>query len=142
MNGTPARTLPNKINQIAASIRRFGFTNPVLLDGEGTILAGHGRAAAAKRLGMQEVPTLRLDHLNAAERRAYVLADNKIAANAGWDAELLRLELGALAAEPDLDFDVEITGFETPEIDLILVRVRRPSKKRNPPRRRRIRRPP
>lgn len=74
-----------QIAQIAESIRRFGFTNPVLVSGDGEIIAGHGRVEAAKLLGLTEVPTLALDHLSAADRRAYVLADNKLALNAGWD---------------------------------------------------------
>jgi ParB-like chromosome segregation protein Spo0J len=89
-----ARTHSRKqIKQIAESIRHFGFTNPVLIDGENSILAGHGRVEAARQLGMTSVPCLRVDHLSPAEKRAYVLADNKLALNAGWDEELLALEL-------------------------------------------------
>src|SRR3954466_13477116 len=89
-----ARTHSRKqIKQIAKSIERFGFTNPVLISDERQILAGHGRVEAAKLLGHEQVPTLRLSHLSAAERRAYVLADNKLALNAGWDRELLAIEL-------------------------------------------------
>ena len=92
---TNARTHSRKqIRQIADSIRTFGFTNPVLIDEDGTILAGHGRVEAARLMGMSEVPCLRLDHMSAAQKRAYVLADNKLALNAGWDRELLGLELG------------------------------------------------
>ena len=80
-----------QIRQIAESIRRFGFTNPVLIDGENRILAGHGRVEAARELGMATAPCLRVDHLSPAEKRAYVLADNKLALNAGWDEELLAL---------------------------------------------------
>jgi len=113
-----ARTHSRKqIRQIADSIRRFGFTNPVLIDNGGEIIAGHGRVAAAKLLGLNEVPLLRLSHLSAAEKRAYVLADNKLAEKAGWDRELLAIELQGLI---DLDFEVELTGFEMGEIDLIL----------------------
>jgi len=84
-----ARTHSKKqIRQIAASIERFGFTNPVLVSDEGEIIAGHGRVLAAQQLGMTEVPTLTLSHLSAAERRAYVLADNKLALNAGWDMDM------------------------------------------------------
>ena len=115
-----ARTHSRKqIRQIAASIQQFGFTNPVLIDEAGTILAGHGRVAAAHRLGMAEVPCLRLDHMNEDEKRAYVLADNKLALKAGWDEDLLAAELGALLSA-DLDFDVELTGFTIPEMDGIL----------------------
>jgi DNA modification methylase len=113
-----ARTHSKKqVRQIADSIVRFGFTNPVLISDDGEIIAGHGRVEAAKLLGMKSVPTLRLSHLNAAQRRAYVIADNKLALNAGWDRGLLAIELQALV---DLDFDVEITGFSLAEIDLVL----------------------
>ncbi|WP_299847842.1 DNA methyltransferase [uncultured Roseovarius sp.] len=103
----------------AESIEAFGFTNPVLIDERRTILAGHGRVAGAKLLGMTEVPCLRLDHMSDDEKRAYVLADNKLALNAGWDEDLLAAELGALTSA-DLDFDVSITGFSIPEIDNVL----------------------
>src|SRR4029077_4424522 len=106
-----------QIRQIADSIERFGFTNPVLIDEAGEIIAGHGRVEAAKLLGLSGVPALRVSHLSAAEKRAYVLADNKLAAKAGWDRELLAIELQGLI---DLDFEVELTGFEIPEIDIIL----------------------
>ncbi len=113
-----ARTHSKKqIRQIADSIRRFGFTNPVLIGEDGEIIAGHGRVEAAKLLGLDSVPTVRLAHLNAAQRRAYVLADNKLALNAGWDRELLAIELQGLI---DIDFDVELTGFSPTEIDLVL----------------------
>jgi hypothetical protein len=113
-----ARVHPKKqIRQIADSIQRFGFTNPVLISDDAEIIAGHGRVQAAKLLGMESVPTLRLSHLNAAQRRAYVLADNKLALNAGWDREVLAIELQALA---DLEFDVEVTGFSLAEIDVLL----------------------
>lgn len=113
-----ARTHSKKqVKQIAASIERFGFTNPVLVSDEGDIIAGHGRVEAAKLLGMCTVPTLALSHLNDAERRAYVLADNKLALNAGWDKEILAIELQGLI---DLDFDVELTGFSLAEVDLVL----------------------
>ena len=115
-----ARTHSKKqIRQIAASIRQFGFTNPVLIDEAGTILAGHGRVAAAELLGMTEVPCLRVDHMSEDEKRAYVLADNQLALNAGWDEDLLAAELGALLSA-DLDFDIGITGFSIPELDGVL----------------------
>ena len=115
-----ARTHSKKqIRQIANSIETFGFTNPVLIDETRTILAGHGRVEAAKLLGLGEVPCLRLDYMSEAEKRAYVLADNKLALNAGWDEELLAAELGALMSA-DLDFDVSITGFSIPEIDGVM----------------------
>src|SRR6056297_3107275 len=84
----------DQIRQIADSIRTFGWTNPVLIDEAGGVLAGHGRIEAAKLLGLDEVPVIRLDHMSAAEKRAYILADNKLAENAGWDEELLAIELG------------------------------------------------
>ena len=115
-----ARTHTKKqIRQIAESIEAFGFTNPVLIDERRTILAGHDRVAAAKELGMTELPCLRLDHMSADAKRAYVLADNKLALNAGWDEDFLAAELGALMSA-DLDFDVSITGFSIPEIDNVL----------------------
>ncbi len=108
-----ARTHSKKqIKQIAASIQRFGFTNPVLVSDEGETIAGHGRVEAARLLGRRTVPTLALSHLSEAERRAYVLADNKLALNAGWDMEILAIELLALV---DLEFDVEVTGFSLAE---------------------------
>jgi len=106
-----------QIRQIADSIRHFGFTNPVLVGENGEIIAGHGRVEAAKLLGLEKVPTVRLAHLNPAQRRAYVLADNKLALNAGWDRQLLGIELQGLI---DIDFDVELTGFSSTEIDLVL----------------------
>lgn len=113
-----ARTHSKKqIKQIAASIGRFGFTNPVLVSEDGEIIAGHGRVEAAKSLGWKAVPTIVLAHLSEAERRAYVIADNKLAMNAGWDRDILAIELQALV---DLEFDVELTGFSLAEIDLVL----------------------
>lgn len=108
-----------QIAQLMRSIEAFGWTNPILIDEADGVLAGHGRLEAARRLGLTAVPTIRLDHLSEAQKRAYVIADNKLAENAGWDAELLAIELGALA-EVAIDFDVTITGFETPEIDVLL----------------------
>jgi DNA modification methylase len=107
-----------QVRQIAASIEKFGFVNPILVDGKNGLIAGHGRLAAAKLLGMGDVPTLRVDHLTPAQIRTYVIADNKLAENAGWDRRLLALELQELAAE--LDFDVTVTGFEMAEIDLLI----------------------
>jgi DNA modification methylase len=113
-----ARTHSRKqIRQIADSIERFGFTNPVLVSDESEIIAGHGRVEAAKLLGLKTVPTLRLSHLSPEERRAYVLADNKLALNAGWDQDILAIELQALI---DLDFDVTLTGFSLAEVDFTL----------------------
>ena len=113
-----ARTHSKKqIRQIADSILKFGFCNPVLIDDQGQIIAGHGRVAAAKLLGMRHVPTVRLSHLSEAEKRAYILADNRLAEKAGWDREILAIELQALV---DLNFDVQLTGFEPAEVDLAI----------------------
>jgi ParB-like nuclease domain len=93
-NPRNARThSPRQIKQIAASIQQFGFTNPVLISDDGEIIAGHGRVEAAKLLGYESVPTVRLSHLTPAQRRAYAIADNKLALNAGWDREILAIEL-------------------------------------------------
>ena len=109
-----------QIAQIAASIEKFGFNNPVLIDEADQIMAGHGRVAAAKQLGLSEVPVLRLAHMSELEKRAFVIADNRLAEKAGWDRELLAIELGELAVLLTDEFDVTITGFETAEIDLLL----------------------
>jgi DNA modification methylase len=98
-----------QVAQIAASIAEFGFTNPILAGSDGVIVAGHGRLAAAQKLGLEVVPVVVLDHLSPTQRRALVIADNRIAENAGWDDAMLRVELGALA---DDDFDVALTGFD------------------------------
>ena len=117
--GNPRTHSAKQIRQIADSIQTFGFTNPLLIDATGTVIAGHGRLRAAKQLGMATVPTIRLDHLSQEQVRALVIADNKLAELAGWDEDLLALELQGLA-ELDLDFDLEVIGFETPEIDLLI----------------------
>jgi DNA modification methylase len=109
----------SQIGQIAASIRAFGFVNPVLVDGGNRIIAGHGRVAAAARLGMAQVPTLRVDHLTPAQIRAYMIADNRIAELAGWDKEILALEFGELVTI-DGDLDLAVTGFAHAEIDLLI----------------------
>ncbi len=115
-----ARTHSRKqIGQIASSIRAFGFNNPVLIDKDGVMIAGHGRVAAAKELGLDKVPCIRLEHLSEDEKRAYILADNRLAEKAGWDPEILKIELQHLSSL-DLDFDVTITGFELPEIDVLI----------------------
>jgi DNA modification methylase len=111
-----ARTHSKKqLRQIAASIQTFGFTNPVLIDQAGTILAGHGRVLAAKEIGMAQVPCIRIEHMTEAEKRAYVIADNKLALNAGWDEELK----GLLATE-NLGFDIGVIGFEVAEMDALV----------------------
>jgi ParB-like chromosome segregation protein Spo0J len=106
-----------QVAQIAASIKEFGFTNPVLIDAEGGIIAGHGRVMGARQLGLAEVPCIRLGHLTDAQRRAYVIADNKLALNAGWDEKMLALEFKDLQA---MDFDIELTGFGLGDIDELL----------------------
>lgn len=114
-----ARTHSKKqVRQIADSITRFGFTNPVLIDNENTILAGHGRVEAAKLLARHEVPCIRLEYMTPQQKRAYVLADNKLALNAGWDEELLAEELKELLIQDE--FTIDITGFSIAEVDHII----------------------
>lgn len=108
---------PEQVAQIAASITEFGFTNPVLVDGQGGIIAGHGRVLAAQSLGLDTVPVLVLDHLSEAQRRAYVIADNKLALNAGWDEDALRSEIEALSAT---GFDLELLAFDDAELAALL----------------------
>jgi len=108
-----------QIRQIAQSMRAFGFTNPILIDRSKTIIAGHGRVEAAKLLGASEVPTIRLENLSPDQIRAYMIADNRLAEKAGWDKSILSIELQHLLTI-DNDLDVTITGFEIPEIDLLL----------------------
>jgi hypothetical protein len=108
-----------QIDQIRASIEAFGFTNPILADPEGRLIAGHGRLQAARAMGFAEVPTITLSGLSETQKRALRIADNKIALNAGWDLEILQLELGELASI-DVDIDPTLTGFSTGEIDVIL----------------------
>jgi DNA modification methylase len=121
-NPKNARTHSRRqIRQIAASIRKFGFLNPILVDDTNTVLAGHGRLEAARHEGLDHVPILRFGHMSAAQKRAYLIADNKIAEQAGWDRELLAVELGELSdLLPIEGLDVSLTGFEAAEIDLLL----------------------
>src|SRR5580658_2038056 len=98
-----------QIAQIAASIAEFGFNNPILVDTKAGIIAGHGRLLAARRLQLAEVPVIVLDHLSEAQKRAYIIADNQVALNAGWDDDVLRAELAALQAE---DFNIDLIGFD------------------------------
>lgn len=115
-----ARTHSRKqIRQIADSISTFGFTNPILIDNDAMILAGHGRVEAARQLGMDRVPCVRLETMTAAQKRAYVIADNKLALNAGWDDELLALELKELVSL-DAGFDIGVTGFTIAETDVLI----------------------
>lgn len=108
-----------QIKQIADSIKKFGWTNPILVDKDLTVLAGHGRLTAAQQLGLNDVPTILVSHLSEAEKKAYILADNKLAENAGWDADLLSIELGDIV-QLDADFSFDITGFTEPEVDNLL----------------------
>ena len=102
-----------QVSKIASSIKEFGFLNPVITDGQKGIVAGHGRLMAAQKIGMDEVPTIDASHLTEAQRRAYVIADNRLALDAGWDDEMLKIELGDLDAE---GFDLSLTGFDLDEI--------------------------
>jgi len=106
-----------QVAKIASSIKEFGFLNPIITDGENVIVAGHGRLMAAKKLGLDEVPTVDAKHLTKAQRRAYVIADNRLALDAGWDEELLKIELGDLNSE---NFDLSLTGFDVDEISAML----------------------
>jgi ParB-like chromosome segregation protein Spo0J len=108
---------PEQVDQIAASIKEFGFNNPVLIDKKNGIIAGHGRVMAARKLELKEVPTVRLEHLTESQKKAFILADNKIAMNAGWDDELLALELKDL---DDVMFDLNLTGFDGKELDELI----------------------
>mgnify|MGYP006935493251 FL=1 len=107
-----------QVAQIAASIREFGWTNPVLIDGADGIIAGHGRLLAARKLGLTEVPCIVLDHLSETQKRALIIADNKLALNAGWEASLLSVELRDL---DDSDFDMTLTGFDERELANLLI---------------------
>jgi DNA modification methylase len=108
----------HQVDQIVASIRQFGFVNPILADPDGRIIAGHGRVMAAKAMGLTEVPTIHIHGLSEAQKRALRIADNKIALGAGWDIDILKLELAELGSL-DLDFDISVTGFSTGELDVI-----------------------
>ena len=113
-----SRTHSDKqVDQIAASIKEFGFLNPIIVDGENGIIAGHGRVMAAKKLGMAELPTVEASHLTKAQKKAYVIADNRLALNAGWDTEVLGAELSELQG---LDFDIDLLGFDTEELAKLL----------------------
>ena len=106
-----------QVAQIAASIKEFGFTNPVLIDADGGIIAGHGRVLAARVLKLDSVPCIRLSHLTETQKRAYVIADNKLALNAGWDSEMLRLELGELNSD---EFNMDLLGFDAASLSLAM----------------------
>jgi len=105
-----------QVAQIAASIREFGWTNPILIDGKNGIIAGHGRLAAARKLKMDAIPAIQLDGLSEAQKKALILADNKLALNSGWDDDLLRLEIESLQEE---NFNIELIGFDVAELELL-----------------------
>ena len=105
-----------QVAKLAASIKEFGFLNPVIVDGDNGIIAGHGRILAAQKLGLETIPTIEANHLTEAQRRAYVIADNRLALDAGWDDELLRIELNDLDAE---GFDLSLTGFDLDEMTIL-----------------------
>lgn len=107
----------DQVTQIASSIKEFGFNNPILVDKTNGVIAGHGRLMAAKKLGMDTVPCIKLEHLTDAQRKAFILADNKIALNSGWDYELLKVEVENLSDE---DFRLELLGFDVNELNTIL----------------------
>ena len=109
-----------QVAQIAASIREFGWTNPILIDGENTIIAGHGRLLAARKLGMEDVPAIILDHLSKAQQRALVIADNQLALNAGWDIGMLKAEIEDLNLE---GFNLELLGFDERELANFILEV-------------------
>jgi ParB-like chromosome segregation protein Spo0J len=108
---------PEQIAQVAASISEFGFTNPILVDSNDGIVAGHGRLSAARELGMEQVPVVVLDHLSERQKRAYVIADNKLALNASWDVDMLAAEVADLKAD---DFNLDLLGFSTEELEEIM----------------------
>lgn len=108
---------PKQIEQISQSMKEFGWTNPILVDQDNNIIAGHGRLEAARSLDIKAVPIICLDHLTEVQRKAYILADNKLTENAGWDNDILTIELEYLTS---LDFEVELTGFDTGEIDFLI----------------------
>ena len=113
----PRTHSPQQVAQIAAAIREWGWTNPILVGADNDIIAGHARLLAARQLGLNEVPVILLGHLSEAQRRALVVADNQLALNAGWDEELLRLELAALQEE---DYDLSLAGFDDEELARLL----------------------
>lgn len=105
-----------QVAQVAASIKEFGFNNPILIDEHNGIIAGHGRLAAAQKLDLKLVPTIMLEGLTEAQRKAYVIADNKLTENGGWDNDLLAVEIERLA---ELEIDIDLTGFDAQELEVI-----------------------
>lgn len=120
----PRTHTDEQVAQIAASIAEFGWTNPVLVGADGVIIAGHARVMAARKLGMAEIPVIVLDHLSEAQRRALVIADNRLALNAGWDEEMLRVEIDALR---DDDFNLDLLGFDASELDALFADTEAPA---------------
>src|SRR5262252_7133337 len=117
VNRRNARThKPRQVQQVAASVREFGWITPIVVDEDGVVLAGHARLQAAALLGLAAVPTIQVKHLTPERKRAFVLADNRLAEPAGWDEEVLKVELGELFSL-DLDFNIEVTGFDTVDLD-------------------------
>lgn len=114
----PRTHTAEQIDKLAASIIEFGFTNPILVDGEAGIIAGHGRLLAAQKVGMVEVPVIELTHMTEAQKRAYVIADNRLALDAGWDDALLKAELEAIQ---EMEYDLALTGFTEPELSGIML---------------------
>ncbi len=106
-----------QVSQIAASIKEFGFLNPIIIDGDNGIIAGHGRVMAANKLGIKELPCVDASHLSEAQKKAYVIADNKIALNSDWDVELLKIEIESLQED---DFKLDLLGFDIAELNEIL----------------------
>ena len=106
-----------QVAQIAASIKEFGWTNPILVDGDNGIIAGHGRLLAARKLGHKDVPTIELKDLTETQKKAYIIADNKLALNAGWDDEMLKIEIADLLAD---GFTLSVLGFDTDELQKLL----------------------
>jgi DNA modification methylase len=121
----PRKHTPHQIAQIARSMQQFGFVSPILINRLGTVVAGHGRLLACEKLGWPEAPTIPLDHLTEAQARAYMIADNRLTENSQWDDQLLALQLKELS-DLDLDFTLDITGFEMPEIDLRIEQLNSP----------------
>jgi hypothetical protein len=115
----PRRHSTRQIRQIARSIETFGFIFPLAIDAHGTIIVGHGRDAAAELLGLVEVPTIRVEHLSDAQKRAFMIADNRLTENSDWNEDLLAQQFCELSVM-DLSFELEVTGFEVPEIDLLI----------------------
>lgn len=118
---------PEQIEQIAASIREFGFTNPILIDAKNEIIAGHGRVMAAQQLGIKTLPCIRLEHLTENQKRAYVIADNQIALNSGWDIKLLESELDAIK---QIGYEIDILGFDEKELNEILFETKQEQEKK------------